>query len=84
MPALVWIIPVSVSEAVEPPSSLAVMVWFSPVTCPAVAVMAPRPSALPSATTVFPTLTEAELPIGAAVSPDAFCSWIKAISPVSS
>jgi hypothetical protein len=82
MSASVWIIPLSVSEAVELPSSLAMMVWFSPVTWPTVAVMLPRPSALPKATTAFPILTEEELPLGTVVSPDAFCSWIRAISPV--
>ena len=44
MSAFVWIIPFSVSEAVELPSSLAVMAWFSPVTWSAVAVMEPPPS----------------------------------------
>ena len=38
------------------------------------AVMVPRPSTLPMATTAFPTMTEEELPIGTVVSPDAFCS----------
>ena len=82
MSALVWIIPFRVSEAVEPPSSLAVMVWFSAVTWPGAVVMVPWPSAFPMATTAFPTLTEAELPIGTVVSPDAFRSWINATSPV--
>ena len=34
MSALVWIIPFRFSEAVEPPSSLAVMLWSSAVTWP--------------------------------------------------
>jgi hypothetical protein len=50
------------------------MVWFSAVTWPGSAVMVPRPSTLPMATTAFPTMTEEELPIGTVVSPDAFCS----------
>jgi len=40
------------------------------------------PSALPRATTVSPALTDEESPIGTVVSPDAFCSWIRAMSPV--
>ena len=44
--------------------------------------MWPWPSALPMATTAFPALAEEELPIGTVVSPDAFCSWIRATSPV--
>ena len=55
---------------------LAVMVWFSAVTWPAVTVMVHRPWALPRAATANPPLTEEELPIGAVVSPDAFCGWI--------
>ena len=82
MLAFVWIIPCSVSVLVEPASSLAVMVVFSAVTWPGVAVMWPWPSALPMATTAFPALAEEELPTGTVVSPDAFCSWIRATSPV--
>ena len=82
MSAFVWIIPCSVSAAIDPPPSLAVMVWPSALTWPGFAVMVPRPSALPRATTAVPALTEAELPIGTVVSPDAFRSRIRAMSPV--
>jgi len=71
-------------EPIEPPESLAVMVWFSPVTEPAAGTMAPWPSALPMASTEAPALTPLESPIGTVRSPEAFCSWIRATSPVSS
>jgi hypothetical protein len=84
MSAFVWIIPCSVSLRVEAASSLAVTVVFSAVTWPVAEVILPWPPALPRATTASPALTEEELAIGTVVSPDAFCSWISAMSPVTS
>src|ERR1700722_4925000 len=46
--------------------------------------MAFCPSALPRATTESPVLTVLELPIGTVVRPDASCSLISAMSPVTS
>ncbi len=82
--AFVSINPCRVSEVTVPPTSLAVMVWFSPVTRPTAGTMAFCPSALPRATTVAPDLTAAELPIGTVRRPDAPCSRIRAMSPVTS
>ena len=82
MLALVWIISCSVSVLVAPASSLAVIVWPTSVTCPGAALTAFCPLALPRATTGSPGLTADELPTGTVVSPDAFWSLIKAMSPV--
>src|ERR1700722_5339333 len=46
--------------------------------------MAFCPSALPRATTESPVLMVLDLPIGTVFSPDAPCSWISAMSPVTS
>ena len=82
MSALAWIMPCSVSELVEPASSLAVTVWFRAITCPAATVMVFCPPALPRATTASPAFTDDELPTGTVASPDAPCSRIRAMSPV--
>ena len=84
MSALVSIIPCRVSLATEPPWSLAVMDWFSPVTWPAAGTMVLCPSALPMATTAAPVFTVDESPMGTVCRPDAPWSWISAMSPVSS
>ena len=76
--------PRSVSELTDPPWSLAVMVLLIPVTWPVAETISLRPSALPMATTVAPVLTSLELPIGTGCRPDGFCSWISAMSPVTS
>ena len=82
--AFVSIIPCSVSEVTAPPWSLAVMVWLIPVTWPVAETISLRPSALPMAITVAPVLTWLESPVGTGCRPDAFCSWISAMSPVTS
>ena len=84
MSALVSIIPCRVSEVIVPPWSPAVMVWFSAVTWPVAGTMAFCPSALPMATTESSVLTVAESPSGTIGRPDAFCSWSRAMSPVTS
>ena len=82
MPALIWIMPCKVSVLSAAASSEAVMVLSSPVTCPPAGMMAPVPSALPSASTASPVLTAVELPIGTVCRPVAPCSRIKATSTV--
>ena len=75
MLAFVSISPVSCSDEPEP-SSVAVIAWLSAVTAPgATAGVPPVPPALPSATTLSPTLTVEESPVDAVVSPDAPESW---------
>ena len=82
--ASVCSMPCSVSLPVALPSSLAVMVWLTPVMVPTTGRAPPWPSALPMATTGLPILTESELPSGIVFSPDAFCSLITATSSVAS
>src|SRR6185369_11144538 len=84
MPASVWNIPCSVSEVTVPPWSLAVMVLSTPVMRPGAETIWLRPSALPRAVTASPTLTLLESPSGTWCRPDGFCSWISAMSPVTS
>ncbi len=84
MPAFVWSIPCRVSDLTVPPWSVAVMVSWSPVIWPLAGTIWLRPSALPRATTLSPILTLAESPTGTACRPDGLCSWISAMSPVTS
>jgi hypothetical protein len=84
MPASVWNIPCSVSDLTVPPWSLAVMVLLTPVMRPGAGTIWFCPSALPRAVTASPTLTLPESPIGTWCRPDGCCSWISAMSPVTS
>ena len=73
----------SCSVSLPPRSSLAVMVWSRLVMSPATtAGLPPAPSALPIATTWVLTFTDAELPSGTVVSPDAPTSWMTETSSV--
>ena len=81
--ALVWISPVSCSELLAEPSSLAVMDWLSDVTLPVTTDgCPPLPSAFPMATTFWPTVTVEESPKVTVCRPDAFCSCSTAMSLV--
>ena len=80
MAALVWIMPVSCSELPDV-SSPAVICWFRATSEPPAALgVPPTPPALPRATTASPTEILEESPICADFRPEAFCSWMRAMS----